>query len=57
MESKSKDEYLSDLKLILERVREASKAANVLGDDCEEFVKGFFSISVGFLTEMKEEVQ
>lgn len=36
-----KEEYLSDLKMVLSRVREASRASQQLGTDIEEFLGQF----------------
>lgn len=46
MQAFDKEVYLADLKLILSRVREASKASQQLGLDLEEFLGGFQASTV-----------
>lgn len=46
MSSHNKDEYLADLRLILERVRDSSKNSQQLGLDLEEFLTSFLSLTV-----------
>jgi hypothetical protein len=47
MSTKNKDEYLSNMRLVLERVREAAKASQTLGTDSEFFINTFLTITVG----------
>lgn len=44
--SLDKEEYLSDLKLVLGRVREASRASQQIGTDIEEFLGMFMTHTV-----------
>ena len=46
MVSGYKEEYLVDLKLILERVRDSSKSMQQLGSDLEEFLTSFSGMTV-----------
>ncbi len=48
MEKKNKDEYLAELKLVLERVRAAVKVSSGTGSDCEEFLSEFLASTVGY---------
>lgn len=46
MSSAQRDEYLVDLKLVLERVRDSSKNMQQLGNDLEEFLTTFVGLTV-----------
>lgn len=46
MAYKNKDEFLEELKLVLEKVRDATKHSSQLGSDCEEFLHKFFECTV-----------
>lgn len=46
MSSANKDEYLVDLRLIIERVRESAKNVQQLGGDLEDFLAAFVGLTV-----------
>lgn len=57
MANKEKDDYLVELKIVLDRVQSACRASAGLGQDCEEFLNEFVQLTVAYNSEQETVLQ